>query len=57
LRIFASYLRDSGKVSTEPFQVETLGGIVTCQVSEDISEIVVEMGKVRFQSDIIPVKY
>ena len=29
LRIFARYLRDSGKVSTEPFQVETLGGIET----------------------------
>ncbi len=55
LRIFARYLRDSGKVSTEPFQVETLGGIVTCQVSEDLSEIVVEMGTVRFHSDVIPV--
>ena len=55
LRIFARYLHDSGKVSTEPFQVETLGGIVTCQVSEDLSEIVVEMGRVSFHSDIIPV--
>ena len=55
LRIFARYLRDSGKVSTEPFQVETLGGIVTCQVSQDLSEIVVEMGTVRFHSDVIPV--
>jgi diaminopimelate epimerase len=55
LRIFARYLRDSGKVSTEPFQVETLGGIVTCHVSEDLSEIVVEMGTVRFHSDVIPV--
>ena len=55
LRIFARYLRDSGKVSSDPFQVETLGGIVTCQVSEDLSEIVVEMGKVRFHSDVIPV--
>ncbi len=55
LRIFARYLRDNGKVSTEPFRVETLGGIVTCQVSEDNSEIVVEMGQVNFHSDIIPV--
>lgn len=55
LRIFARYLRDSGKVSTERFQVETLGGIVTCQVSEDLSEIVVDMGTVRFHSDVIPV--
>jgi diaminopimelate epimerase len=55
LRIFARYLRDIEKVSTLPFRVETLGGIVTCQVSEDKSVIIVEMGKVSFRSDVIPV--
>ena len=55
LRIFARYLRDIEKVSTQPFRVETLGGVVTCQVSEDKSVIIVEMGKVSFRSDVIPV--
>jgi diaminopimelate epimerase len=56
LRIFARYLRDTGKVSTNSFEVDTLGGVVSCQVSEDKSTITVEMGKVSFKSDIIPVK-
>ena len=56
LRIFARYLRDTGKVSTNSFKVDTLGGVVSCEVSEDKSTITVEMGKVSFQSDIIPVK-
>jgi diaminopimelate epimerase len=56
LRIFARYLRDIEKVSTDPFQIETLGGVVSCQVSADKSTITVEMGKVSFRSDVIPVK-
>ena len=56
LRIFARDLRDTGKVSTNSFEVDTLGGVVSCQVSEDKSTITVEMGKVSFKSDIIPVK-
>lgn len=56
LRIFARYLRDTGKVSTNSFEVDTLGGVVSCQVSEDKSTITVEMGKVSFKSDKIPVK-
>ncbi len=55
LRIFARYLRDQGKVGTEPFTVHTLGGVVTCEVSEDSSAIAVEMGKVSFHSDVVPV--
>ena len=55
LRIFACYLWDSKLVSTKPFSVDTLGGIVTCQVAEDASLISVEMGKVSFHSDIIPI--
>ena len=55
LRIFARYLRDAKLVNTAPFTVETLGGIVTCEVSEDMSQISVEMGQVSFHSDIIPI--
>jgi len=55
LRIFARYLRDKGKVGTEPFTVHTLGGVVTCEVSADASVIAVEMGRVSFHSDVVPV--
>ena len=56
LRIFARFLRDQGKVQTEPFTVDTLGGVVTCEVSADASVISVEMGQVSFHSDTVPVK-
>ena len=55
LRIFARYLYDQKKVSSVPFTVNTLGGIVTCEVSSDASSISVEMGKVSFHSDLVPV--
>lgn len=55
LRIFARYLRDQGKVETQPFTVHTLGGVVTCEVSEDASVIAVEMGQVSFHSEVVPV--
>jgi diaminopimelate epimerase len=55
LRIFARYLFDQKKVGSSPFTVDTLGGIVTCEVSEDASSISVEMGQVSFHSDVIPV--
>jgi len=56
LRIFARYLKDSGKVHSNPFRVDTLGGVVTCEVSEDASTISVEMGQVSFHSEVIPVQ-
>ena len=55
LRIFARYLKDQGKVDSDDFTVHTLGGLVTCSVSEDSKVISVEMGKVSFHSDCIPV--
>lgn len=55
LRIFARFLNDQGKVQSEPFTVDTLGGVVTCEVSEDASVISVEMGQVSFHSDVVPV--
>ena len=55
LRIFARYLRDTGKVGTAPFTVDTLGGVVTCVVSEGADSITVDMGKVSFDAAVIPV--
>ena len=55
LRIFARYLRDAKLVAEEAFRVDTLGGVVTCEVSADHSLISVEMGQVSFHSDQIPV--
>ena len=55
LAIFARYLRDAKLVGKNPFTVNTLGGVVSCEVSNDASTISVEMGQVSFHSDIIPV--
>lgn len=55
LRIFSRYLFDTGRAGEEPFTVMTLGGKVTCQVRDGGNEIEVEMGKVSFHSDDIPV--
>ncbi len=55
LRIFARYLYDIGKVGTEAFTVNTLGGIVTCEISEGAESIKVDMGKVRFGRTHVPV--
>jgi len=56
LRIFCKYLHDQGKVSTDPFTIDTLGGKVTCTVHDPDSKIEVEMGRVSFDSKDIPVK-
>lgn len=55
LRIFARYLRDIGKVTTDPFTVDTPGGTVSCEVNADASSITVEMGQVSFDASVIPV--
>ena len=55
LRIFARYLHDSNRVSGEPFTVDTLGGVVSCEISEGADTITVDMGQVTFRSDQIPV--
>ncbi|AWT61040.1 MAG: Diaminopimelate epimerase [Candidatus Moanabacter tarae] len=55
LRIFARHLWDKGKVSVQPFNVMTSGGCVKCVVKERGSTITVDMGKVTFLSDKIPV--
>jgi len=54
LRIFARYLYDTGAVKNEAFTVDTLGGVVTCEIAEGAGSIKVDMGKVRFAMDHIP---
>jgi diaminopimelate epimerase len=54
LRIFARYLYDCDKVDTEPFTVDTIGGIVTCKISEGAQSITVDMGKVTFGRESSP---
>lgn len=48
LRIFARYLYDTQQVANKPFSVDTLGGIVTCEISEGAETITVDMGQVHF---------
>lgn len=55
LRIFSRFLWDQGEVGEEPFVVETEGGEVECLVQEKGRKVTVEMGKVSFQSEVIPV--
>jgi diaminopimelate epimerase len=54
LRIFTRYLFDTRRVAHEPFKIWTKGGVVTSHVHTD-GMITVEMGRVSFKSDIIPV--
>ena len=55
LRIFARFLWDEHLVGEQRFTVETLGGAVSCQVSNDAKSVKVEMGEVSFDSRKIPV--
>ena len=48
LRIFARYLHDAGTVKNDAFTVDTLGGLVTCQVDQCADSITVDMGRVEF---------
>ncbi len=55
LRIFSRFLWDRQLVGGEEFSVETPGGIVQSTVFEGGSQVRVEMGRVSFWSDAIPV--
>ncbi len=55
LRIFSRYLWDRGLVGAEPFAIETPGGVVSATVMEGGRQVRVEMGRVSFWSDAIPV--
>ena len=56
LRIFSRYLWDRGLVTTTPFTILTIGGKVVSRVHEEDRTVTVEMGKVSFDSAIIPVE-
>lgn len=55
LRIFSRYLWDKNLVGEEEFEIETLGGTVKARVAELGKSVRVEMGRVNFQSEKIPV--
>ncbi|HEY0865607.1 MAG TPA: diaminopimelate epimerase [Lacunisphaera sp.] len=55
LRIFSRYLYDQKLVGVQPFTIETAGGVVESRVLQQGRQIIVEMGRVTFQSDRIPV--
>jgi diaminopimelate epimerase len=55
IRIFSRYLWDIGLVAGEPFQISTMGGMVTSQVLQNGDMVKVEMGKVSFNAADIPV--
>src|SRR5450432_1972608 len=55
LRIFSRYLWDKKLVAKEEFSVETRGGIVRARILERGKIVRVEMGRVSFWSDEIPV--
>ena len=55
LRIFARYLCDSKIASSNSFTIETAGGNVFCEVHQNKEIVTVNMGRVSFNSQIIPV--
>lgn len=55
LRIFSRYLWDMGLVKNQPFSIQTMGGIVKSVVENSGKMIRVEMGKISFWSNEIPV--
>lgn len=48
LRIFAQFLHDNNFVESKPFTLETMGGIVKCEVIDPVNKIKIEMGRVVF---------
>jgi len=55
LRIFSRYLYDQKKVGTTPFTIDTPGGVVEVTIQPGGQLLTVEMGRVGFTSDKIPV--
>jgi diaminopimelate epimerase len=56
LRIFARYLWDKGLVKDDPVQIKTAGGPVIARVHTGGKTVSVQMGRVSFDSQRIPVK-
>lgn len=55
LRIFSRYLWDEGLVDETPFHISTPGGRVRSQVHAGAATVTVDMGRVSFRSQDIPV--
>src|SRR6266404_967564 len=55
LRIFSRYLWDRQRVKDQEFAIQTPGGVVKARVLDGGKTVRVEMGKVSFWSDRIPV--
>ena len=55
LRIFSRYLWDKKLVCAKSFSIHTPGGIVKSQIHDCGNSVTVEMGKVSFHSELIPV--
>jgi diaminopimelate epimerase len=55
LRIFSRYLWDQRRTAAATFTVETPGGVVTSEIKDGGRLITVEMGRVSFDSQKIPV--
>ncbi len=55
LRIFSRYLFDQKLAGDAPFTIEVPGGVVEARVMDAGQRITVDMGRVTFQSDRIPV--
>ena len=55
LRIFSLHLWDTGQVKDAPFTIDTPGGLVRSHILDGPDKISVEMGRVSFRSDNIPV--
>lgn len=55
LRIFARYLWDMKLIGSDEVAIETVGGVVKATVLDNGRAVRVEMGKVSFWSDVIPV--
>lgn len=55
LRIFCRHIWNEMLVSQSPFSVETLGGVVKVEILDEGRQVRVEMGKVLFSSNDIPV--
>ncbi|MES1168763.1 MAG: diaminopimelate epimerase, partial [Oleiharenicola lentus] len=55
LRIFCRYLYDQKKVTSAPFKVDTLGGVVDVLIEPGGRQLTIDMGHVSFDSAKIPV--
>jgi diaminopimelate epimerase len=55
LRIFARYLHDQRRVGIEPFTIATRGGVVGAVVEAGGGRVRIDMGRVSFDSERIPV--